>query len=62
MRWRLLLLLALQLLLFLFFLLGHVVADGAAGGGAYDGMVAGDVPGYAANDGALDATLRHRAL
>lgn len=55
----------LQLLLLpllLLFLLRHVVADHTPGGGACDGVMAGDVARYAANHGALDTTLRRRGL
>jgi hypothetical protein len=58
-RWRRCRRLLLQLLtLLLLFLLGrHVVSYNTTGGGAQYAMVAGDMAGYAAHDGSLDATL-----
>lgn len=58
----LLLLLKLLLLLLLLLLLRHVVPDDAAGRGARDPVVTGDVSSHAANDGALDTALGCRGL
>lgn len=41
---------------------GQVVADCATGYRTRDGMVSGEMPGYPACHGALDATRRHARL
>jgi hypothetical protein len=45
-------------LLFLLFLLSQVMSDYAARRGTSNAVMTCDVPGYAADDGTLDATLR----
>ena len=57
-----LLLLLLLLLPLLLFFLRHVMPYRTTGGGAYDGVMTGDMPGYAANNGAFETTLRLRTL
>lgn len=62
---RLLLLAVLLLLLLkllLLFLFRHVMPDDAAGRGAGDAVMAGDVACDTADDSAFDATLRCRGL
>jgi len=55
----LLLLLLLSLLLFLF---GQVMADGASGGRADDGMMPGHMPGNRTDRGTLEAALRLHSI
>ena len=57
-----LLLLLLLLALLLLLLLRHVVPYRTTGRGTYDSVMTGDVPGYAANNGAFETTLRLRTL
>ena len=51
-------LLLLLLLTLLLLLLRHVMPYRTTGGGTYDSVMSGDMPRYAANDGAFDTTLR----
>ena len=57
-----LLLLLLLLLPLLLFFLRHVMPYRTTGRGTYDCVVTGDMPGYAANNGAFETTLRLRPL
>jgi hypothetical protein len=52
----------LLLQLLLLFFLGHVVANGATGGGTQDGVMAGDVSGHGADSRAFEAALRGGGL
>ena len=56
------LLLLLLLLTLLLLLLRHVMPYRTTGRGTYDGVMSGDMPGYATNNGALETTLRLRPL
>ena len=56
------LLLLLLLALLLLLLLRHVVPYRTTGRGTYDSVMTGDVPGYAANNGAFETTFRLRTL
>jgi hypothetical protein len=59
---RMLLLLLLLLPPLLLFFLRHVMPYRAAGRGAQDSVMTGDVPGDAPNDSSFEATLRLRTL
>ena len=52
----------LLLLALLLLLLRHVVPYRATGRGTYDSVMSGDMPGYAAHNGAFETTLRLRTL
>jgi hypothetical protein len=52
----------LLLLPLLLLFLRHVMPYRTTGGRAYDSVMSGDMPGYAANNGAFETTLRLRPL